>query len=127
GYWRDEEKTRASFRTHPRTGERLYRTGDLGRYLPGGSIEFLGREDGQVKVLGTRVELGEIEAGLARHPAVASAVVVARGEWNRELSAYVVPRSGARVTQAELRAFLRERLPEVLVPAAFLILERLPL
>jgi acyl carrier protein len=127
GYWRDEEKTQASFFVHPRTGERLYRTGDVGRFLPGGSIEFLGREDGQVKVLGTRVELGEIEAVLAGHPAVGSAVVVARGEWNRELAAYVVPRSGSRVAGAQLRLFLRKRLPQVMVPAAVRILDRLPL
>ena len=65
GYWRDEEQTAASFVVHPRTGERLYRTGDLGRYLPDGNIEFLGREDLQVKVQGYRIELGEIEAALS--------------------------------------------------------------
>ena len=70
GYWRDAEKTAASFIDHPRTGERLYRTGDLGRYLPDGSIEFLGREDFQVKIQGHRIELGEIEAALEQHPGV---------------------------------------------------------
>jgi len=77
GYWRDEERTSASFIVHPASGERLYRTGDLGRYLPDGSIEFLGREDFQVKVHGYRIELGEIEATLRRHPSVGEAVVVA--------------------------------------------------
>mgnify|MGYP003693775721 FL=1 len=59
GYWRDEAKTRAQFVSHPQSGERLYRTGDLGRYLPDGNIEFLGREDDQVKVQGYRIELGK--------------------------------------------------------------------
>ncbi len=93
GYWRDEERTRASFIVHPASGERLYRTGDLGRYLPDGTIEFLGREDFQVKVHGYRIELGEIEATLRRHPAVGEAVVVAHkdGPGDRRLVAYVVP------------------------------------
>jgi amino acid adenylation domain-containing protein/non-ribosomal peptide synthase protein (TIGR01720 family) len=93
GYWRDEERTAASFLLHPRTGERLYRTGDLGRYLPDGNIEFLGREDFQVKIQGFRIELGEIEAALSHHPAVRDAVVTAVGEprGDRRLVAYVVP------------------------------------
>lgn len=92
GYWRDEEKTGASFITHPVTGERLYKTGDLGRYLPDGNIEFLGREDFQVKVQGYRVELGEIESALLQHPQVREAVVTAIGEMrgNKRLVAYVV-------------------------------------
>jgi len=92
GYWRDEEKTNASFITHPVTGERLYKTGDLGRYLPDGNIEFLGREDFQVKVQGYRIELGEIESVLLQHPRVREAVVTAIGEMrgNKRLVAYVV-------------------------------------
>ncbi len=92
GYWRDEEKTAAAFLVHPRTGERLYRTGDLGRLLPSGDIEFLGRDDTQVKVQGHRIELGEIEAVLACHPAVGAAVVSAVGEARgaKQLVAYVV-------------------------------------
>ncbi len=78
GYRNDPEKTAKSFIRHPRTGERLYRTGDLGRYLPDGNIEFLGREDFQVKVQGYRIELGEIEATLEQHPGVRKAVVLAR-------------------------------------------------
>ena len=93
GYWRDEETTRAAFLVHPRTGERLYRTGDRGRLLPNGDIEFLGRDDTQVKVQGHRIELGEIEAALVTHPAVATAVVAAVGERRgpKQLVGYVVP------------------------------------
>ena len=92
GYWRDEEKSRANFIHHPRTGERLYKTGDLGRYLPDGNIEFLGREDFQVKIQGYRVELGEIEAALAEHPGVSAAAVVAKGHRDgpKRLVGYVV-------------------------------------
>jgi amino acid adenylation domain-containing protein len=92
GYWRDEEKTNASFIIHPHTQERLYKTGDLGRYLPDGNIEFLGREDFQVKVNGYRIELGEIEAALQKHPGIKKAVVTAVGESreNKQLVAYVV-------------------------------------
>lgn len=98
GYWRDPQQTAASFLVHPCTGERLYRTGDLGRWLPTGEIEFLGREDHQVKVQGHRIELGEIEVRLEYHPAVRAAVVDALGRAGgpRSLAAWVVParRSG---------------------------------
>jgi epothilone synthetase B len=92
GYWRDGERTEASFPRHPQTGERLYRTGDLGRYLPDGNIEFLGRQDTQVKIRGHRIELGEIEAALAQHPAVRAGVVTVAGEEvaSKRLVAYVV-------------------------------------
>ncbi len=95
GYWRDEKKTQSSFFYHPRTGERLYRTGDLGRYLPDGNIEFLGREDFQVKILGHRVELGEIEETLLQHPAVRAAVAIVSepSHSDKQLVAYVVLRS----------------------------------
>ncbi len=100
GYWRDEEKTRAAFFPHPRTGERLYRTGDLGRLLPGGDIELLGRDDTQVKIQGHRIELGEIETALVRHPRVAAAVVAAVGERSgpKQLVAYVVPKPEAVIS-----------------------------
>ena len=96
-------KTAASFIVHPVTGERLYRTGDLGRWLPDGTIEFLGREDGQVKVHGYRVELGEIEAALESHPAVAAAAVRVWGaaHGDKRLAGYVVPASGAGLTADE--------------------------
>ncbi|GCB44746.1 non-ribosomal peptide synthetase [Streptomyces sp. NL15-2K] len=80
GYLGDERRTAERFIIHPRTGARLYRTGDLGRYLPDGAIEFLGREDTQVKLRGHRVELGEIEAAMRSHPAVADAAVLVLGE-----------------------------------------------
>jgi pyochelin synthetase len=94
GYWRDPSRTDASFPNHPVTGERLYRTGDLGCYLPDGNIEFLGREDFQVKVHGHRIELGEIEAAIASYPGVEVAIVSAIGEarGSKRLVGYIVAR-----------------------------------
>ncbi|WP_225859469.1 non-ribosomal peptide synthetase [Streptomyces albicerus] len=93
GYHGDREATARSFVGHPVTGERLYRTGDLGRYLPGGDIEFLGREDGQVKIRGHRIELAEIEAALTGHAAVGAAAVLAVGDspLERRLVAFAEP------------------------------------
>ncbi|MEW6730186.1 MAG: amino acid adenylation domain-containing protein, partial [Acidobacteriota bacterium] len=127
GYWRDEAKTQASFIIYPQTGERLYRTGDLGRYLPDGNIEFLGREDFQVKIQGYRIELGEIEATLAQYPGVRECVVVAREDipGDKRLAAYLVMQS--EVESRELSDFLQQRLPEYMRPSAFVILDHLPL
>ncbi|HKH48265.1 MAG TPA: amino acid adenylation domain-containing protein, partial [Thermoanaerobaculia bacterium] len=105
-------------------GERLYRTGDLARWLPGGRLEYLGRIDQQVKVRGFRVEPGEIEAALSRHPAVREAVVLAREDV---LVAYVAAADGAAPEASELRDFLRAWLPEFLLPAACTVLPELPL
>ncbi|MFI6099320.1 amino acid adenylation domain-containing protein [Lentzea sp. NPDC051213] len=129
GYLGDEQKTAASFVTHPQTGERLYRTGDLGRYLPDGTIEFLGREDFQVKVNGYRVELGEIEVALSRCPGVRASVVAAIGDRQgpKRLVGYVVAEPGFELSGAELRGILREELPEYLVPPHVLVLDELPL
>ncbi|HSS54712.1 MAG TPA: amino acid adenylation domain-containing protein, partial [Gaiellales bacterium] len=129
GYWRDAQKTAASFTVHPRTGERLYRTGDEGRYLPSGEIELLGREDFQVKVQGYRIELGEIETALEQHPAVRAAVVVAAGDsrTNRRLVAYVVPEETMEAKPEELRARLAEILPSYMLPSSWMMLESLPL
>ncbi|MEW6738082.1 MAG: phosphopantetheine-binding protein, partial [Acidobacteriota bacterium] len=93
GYWKDIEKTNSRFIYHPDMQERLYCTGDLGRYLPDGNIEFLGREDFQVKVQGYRIELEEIEAALIQHPSVVSAIVTAVGKQQetKRLLAYIVP------------------------------------
>ena len=129
GYWRDEERTRANFIHHPRTGERLYKTGDLGRYLPDGNIEFLGREDFQVKIQGYRVELGEIEAALAEHPGVSAAAVVTKGHRDgpKRLVGYVVAGQAVRPTSADLQAFLAQKLADYMVPATYVFLDALPL
>lgn len=133
GYWRDPERTAASFVTQPASGERLYRTGDLGRWRPDGNIEFLGREDFQVKIGGYRIELGEIEAALLRHPEVAAAVVTAHGadRHHRRLVGYLVA-TGERPDDTDalverVRAHCAEQLPSYMVPAALVVLERLPL
>jgi len=112
------------------SGGRLYRTGDRVRRLPSGELEFLGRLDDQVKVRGFRVELGEIESVLAQHPSVARAAAVLRtGGGDARVAAYVVPGSHATEPPGErdLRAWLQERLPDYMVPDAFVVLERLPL
>lgn len=95
GYWKDDEKTAKSFVINPKNGEGLYRTGDKGRFLPDGNIEFLGREDFQVKIRGHRVEPGEVEATLKEMPEVENAVVTAVGEkkGDKRLVAYIVPDS----------------------------------
>ncbi|MFL6196819.1 MAG: amino acid adenylation domain-containing protein [Thermoanaerobaculia bacterium] len=104
-------------------GERLYRTGDLGRWLAHGEIEFLGRADGQVKIRGFRVELGEIEAALARHPDVREAAALARAG---RLEAFVAVRA-AETDAAGLRAWLAERLPDYMIPLRWAFLDSLPL
>jgi hypothetical protein len=110
-------------------GARLYKTGDVARYLPTGEIEFVGRRDDQVKVRGFRVELGEVEAVLGEHMGVREAVVVARDAVGGEkrLVAYVVGHEGQTVSTGDLRRYLKERVPEYMVPSAFMILDALPL
>jgi amino acid adenylation domain-containing protein/FkbM family methyltransferase len=129
GYWRDDQKTNASFVHHPVSGERLYRTGDLGRYLPDGNIEFLGREDFQVKVQGYRIELGEIETRIQEYPGVDLCMVIVREDTPREkrLVGYVVAKQGMRVDPAQLRSHLSSKLPEYMIPSAFVSLDRFPL
>src|SRR6185436_1359036 len=106
----------------------LYKTGDLGRYLPNGDIEFLGREDFQVKIQGYRIELGEIETALNQHPAVRLAAVNAVGEaqGRKRLVAYIAP-NGAAPAINELRQYLSEKLPAYMIPATYLFLDHLPL
>ncbi|MFD5326744.1 amino acid adenylation domain-containing protein [Streptomyces sp. NPDC127092] len=128
GYLRDEAKTAASFVRHPVTGERLYRTGDLGRFLPSGEIEFLGREDFQVKIQGYRIELGEIETALLQHPDVRGAVAVVHGrpQGAKRLIAFVVPEEGRPVPE-DVREFLGAKLPGYMVPETVLAIPELPL
>jgi amino acid adenylation domain-containing protein len=115
------------FSTNP--DARLYKTGDLARYWPDGTIEFLGRMDHQVKIRGFRVELGEIEAVLGQHPEVRETVVTVREDppGDKRLVAYIVPHQGRNPTTSALQRFLRERLPEYMVPAAFMPLQAMPL
>jgi myxalamid-type nonribosomal peptide synthetase MxaA len=132
GYWRRPELTAERFIDNPVPGgrsPRLYRTGDLARYRPDGAIDFLGRIDDQVKVLGVRIEPGEIESVLQRHDGVQQVAVVAREEDDglKSLVAYLVPESGVQLSPTELRTFLAGRLPEYMVPAAFVVLRTLPL
>jgi acyl-CoA synthetase (AMP-forming)/AMP-acid ligase II/acyl carrier protein len=137
GYLNRPDLTAEKFIPNPfsdEPGARLYRSGDLGRYLPEGNIEFLGRVDHQVKVRGFRIELGEIESVLGRHSGVREAVVVAREDdeeklkpADKRLVAYVVFRQEHPLTAHELRSFLKQKLPEYMVPSAFVFLERLPL
>ncbi len=126
GYLRRPALTAESFVPHPAgaPGARLYRTGDLARFRDDGALEFLGRRDQQVKVRGFRVELGEVETWLAQHPDVAEAAVLARGD---RLAAYLVLRPGAEPAPRVLQAFLEERMPAYMVPAAFAFLPALPL
>jgi amino acid adenylation domain-containing protein len=113
---------------HSQPGARLYRTGDLCRYLPDGNLEFLGRIDHQVKIRGFRIELGEIETVLCQHPQVREAVVLAREDvpGDKQLAAYVAA-DKALVNGKMLREYLCGKLPDYMVPAAFVLLEALPL
>lgn len=130
GYLNQPDLTGERFIPNPFCGNgaaRLYRTGDLARYLPNGEIEFLGRLDRQVKLRGFRVELGEIETVLDDHPAVHESVVdvLDTPQGHRRLVAYFVPSNGG-ISSDELRSHLRERLPEFMVPSAFVSLKTLP-
>ena len=115
------------FSTKP--GARLYRTGDLARQLPDGDIEYLGRADEQIKILGHRIEPAEVEAAIDRHPAIVSSVVVARSAdcSEKRLTAYVTTRNGSNLSATELREFLQSSLPDYMLPAMFVKLEQLPL
>jgi amino acid adenylation domain-containing protein len=109
------------------SGGRMFRTGDLVRWLPDGTLEYVGRRDDQVKVRGFRIEPAEIESALSGHPGLAHAVVQAVGEGpRRHLVGYVVPRDEDAPTASDLRAFLAATLPDHLIPSAFVVMERLP-
>ncbi|MBN3909402.1 MAG: amino acid adenylation domain-containing protein [Nostoc sp. NMS1] len=146
GYLNRPDLTAAKFITHPfnklerlsyevphlgetpRPDFALYKTGDLARYLPDGNIEFLGRIDNQVKVRGFRIELGEIETVLITHPQVSEAVVIDSDDipGSKRLVAYVVTRSQPEIKN-QLRSFLKQKLPDYMVPSAFVVLDALPL
>jgi amino acid adenylation domain-containing protein len=127
----DPQLTAASFIPNPFAvipAARMYRTGDRARYRPDGNIEFLGRIDQQVKVRGFRIELGEIEQALIGHPAVQETLVIVRDDkpGDRRLVAYFVLAPGASCSANELRPFLKEKLPEYMVPSAFVSIEAIP-
>jgi amino acid adenylation domain-containing protein len=132
GYLNRPELTAEKFIPDPFSnvqGARLYRTGDVARYLPGGEIEYLGRTDHQVKIRGMRIELGEIESVLVEHEAVRQAVIMAREDTpgSKQLVAYIVPKGEQSLSIIELRRYLKEKLPEYMVPNAFVALEKFPL
>ncbi|MEH2354895.1 non-ribosomal peptide synthetase [Nostoc sp.] len=128
GYLNRPELTTEKFIPNPfsdNSAARLYKTGDLARYLPNGEIEYIGRIDHQVKIRGFRIELGEIEALISQHSAVRETVVVAAD--SQSLVAYVVPHTDQTLTITELRGFLEPKLPNYMLPTAFVMLEALPL
>jgi amino acid adenylation domain-containing protein/non-ribosomal peptide synthase protein (TIGR01720 family) len=132
GYLNLPALTAGRFIPHPFSdipGARLYKTGDLVRCLPDGNLEFVGRLDQQVKVRGYRIEPGEIEAALAQHPNVREGIVIPREEepGEKRLIAYLVTEQGQTLAINELRGFLKERLPEYMLPSAYIFLEALPL
>nr|QEO74543.1 AMP-dependent synthetase and ligase [uncultured bacterium] len=134
GYLQRAVETAERFVPHPfseESGRRLYRTGDVGRWSRGGELEYVGRVDEQVKLRGYRIELGEVEAVLREQPAIAEAVVIVRSEAEgieQRIVAYLVMEEEERgMTTSELRQRLKERLPEYMIPSAFVMLDELPL
>ncbi len=132
GYLHQPDLTAEKFIPNPFSdipGERLYKTGDLACYRPDGNLEFLGRVDHQVKIRGFRIELGEIEAVLSEHLGVQETVVIAREDepGQKRLVAYIVPHPKTTPTISELRSFLKEQLPEYMLPSAFVLLKELPM
>lgn len=132
GYLKQPELTAEKFVPEPFTSgaqDLMYKTGDQARYLSDGRIDFLGRADFQVKVRGYRIELGEIETVLGEHPGVRQAVVMAREDTpgDQRLVAYVILEAGVRNDTAELRQFIRERLPDYMVPSTYVFLDEFPL
>ncbi|HJR08157.1 MAG TPA: amino acid adenylation domain-containing protein [Pyrinomonadaceae bacterium] len=131
GYLKRPDLTAERFVPHPfahEPGARLYKTGDSGRHRADGNLEYLGRLDQQVKLRGYRVELGEIEALLSEHEGVRETVVVVREDvGERRLVGYLVPERGSELNAARVREYLKERLPEYMIPAALVTLDKLPL
>lgn len=132
GYLNRPDLTEQKFVPNPfsnKIDSRLYKTGDLAKYLPDGNIEFLGRIDDLVKVRGFRVELGEVEAVLSKHPQINQAVAKVHGQSAREkyLVAYFVPIADQTITVEQLRTFLQDQLPDYMIPSAFVQMESFPL
>jgi len=132
GYYNDPKLTEASFLQNPLVKDHediVYRTGDQGKYRPDGAVQFVGRIDGQIKLYGNRIEIGEIEVVLRQHPQVREAAVTAKQDTfgNMRLVAYVVPRQGERPKVDSLRRFLGDKLPDYMIPAVFVTLDKLPL
>jgi amino acid adenylation domain-containing protein len=129
GYWRKPELTDAVFLSDGTGNGRIYRTGDLGRLQSDGSLQFLGRKDFQVKIRGFRIELGEVEAVLNQHPHVFKTVVIVREDipGDKRLIAYIIPEAQATLSPSELREFLKQKLPDYMIPSAFVQLDKFPL
>ncbi|WP_019506242.1 non-ribosomal peptide synthetase [Pleurocapsa sp. PCC 7319] len=131
GYFNRPELTAQKFISNPfssDTNNLLYKTGDLVRYLPDGNIEFMGRIDYQVKIRGFRIEIGEIEALLEQYPAIQqTAVLACEGVSGKRLVAYLVPHDEQEVSTSELRQFLKQKLPDYMLPSVFMQLESFPL
>lgn len=130
GYWNDKEKTENAFITHPVTLEKLYNTGDLGRYLPDGNIEFLGREDFQVKINGYRVELGEIEDALSRYCGIKNSLVFlneTKASGQKYLMAYIVKESEDLMSPEDIKSFLSSYLPGYMIPHVYVFVSDFPL
>jgi amino acid adenylation domain-containing protein/non-ribosomal peptide synthase protein (TIGR01720 family) len=130
GYWKDETKTHRAFGIDPfnkKSNHRMYRTGDLGRWLPDGNIEYLGRKDEQVKIRGYRIELGEVESVLQKAPGIKQCVVVAKSgkQDTRRLIGYLVPENN--FDKEVVNVFLKNNLPEYMVPGVLVALENMPL
>jgi amino acid adenylation domain-containing protein/FkbH-like protein len=130
GYLNRPELTAEKFVPHPfQAGSRLYRTGDVARWRGDGNLEYLGRIDHQVKIRGFRIELGEIESVLKTHGSIRELVVLAREDYpgEKRLVAYIVPEASSEVSIENLRDLVREKLPEYMMPSAFVFLEALPM
>src|SRR5258706_11012508 len=133
GYLNRPDLTAEKFIPNPFTeeaGERLYKTGDLARYLPDGNIEFLGRMDHQVKIRGFRIECGEIESVLREHSSIQETIVLAKEdpEGNKSLVSYLVPKTQeTKPNTTDLRNYLKDKLPDYMIPSYFIFLDSLPL
>lgn len=132
GYLNLAERTASNFVANPfsdRPYDKLYRTGDTARYLPNGTLEFIGRIDFQVKIRGFRIELLEIETYLEQYPSVQQGIVLAREDvpGEKRLVAYIIPKHGQPIQVSALRSFLQTKLPAYMIPAAFVVMESFPM